>query len=148
MKKESKYADSLISEEGSIPHYMKMKKKSKQVFGTAKPGLKKNKSAGRKTPPKIDKKSLLKLTANLTSFRLESKLSSNGIQKKMKKNHSGNDKDDKDNFRGIKLNDNKLLKKLNENKFLKKFYPNEKIYINNERPLSMSPSRPSIRPNI
>ena len=51
MKKESKDTDSLISEKGSILHYIKMNAKSKQIFGRKKPRLKRNKSVDRYSFP-------------------------------------------------------------------------------------------------
>ena len=136
MKKESKTTDS--SESYSLLHEIELNSKSMQVFGRKKIKIKKNKSVGRKTEPRMSKKALLKLKlpANVTNFQLESKLSSDGIQKKMKQNNSSNDKDV---FR---------VAKLNNNKFLKKFYPNEKIHLNNKRLSSVSQSHHNIGFNI
>ena len=142
MKNENKDTDSLISEEGQILHYMKMNKKSKQVFGTAKPRFKKNKSVNRYSYPNPEKKVSKKhsLAANLGASLKSRFFPNKGLE--LKQNNSSNDEKV---FKVGKANRNQLAKKINCNKFSKKFYPNEKIDINNERPSSISPSRHSIR---
>ena len=142
MKKESKDTNSLISEKGSISHYMEMNEKSRQIFGTARPRFKKNKSVDRYAFPIPEKKVAKKrsLAANLGASLQSRFFPNKGLE--LKQNNSSNDKKV---FKVGKANRNQLAKKINCNKFSKKFYPNEKIDINNERPSSVSPSRRSIR---
>ena len=138
MKKESKDTDSLISEKGSILHYIKMNAKSKQIFGRKKPRLKRNKSVDRYSFPIPEKKVAKKrsLAANFGASLQSRFFPSKGLE--LKQNNSS---DDEKVFKVGKANRNQVAKKINCNKFSKKFYPNEKIDINNERPSSVSPSR-------